>query len=169
VKVAVLLVLAAGLAPACEPPSVASTFVVVDDAYPAQSGYVVYRAFWQAVSFTAPIPPGSSSDPQSTVPASANTAYVLVAPGWDPASGTSPTTFFVLQSRQGYGAHVNDTAHIPVSDASFAGDCAAGSPLTQAQADFVTQYVFPDVFGGFAYDAATCTTTALGDGAAGAD
>lgn len=61
---------------------------------------------------------------------------------------------------------VRNTLHIPVSDASFAGNCAAGGVLTQSQADFITQIVFPDVFGGFTYDAATCTTTPLGDAGA---
>jgi len=169
VKVAVLLVLVALLAPlaaGCEAPSNASTFVVLDNAYPATSGYVIYQAFWQAVSFQTPIPPGSSSDSQHTVPASANTAYVVIAPGWDPTSSTPPTTLIVLQSLQGYGVHVGNTVNIPVSDASFAGNCAAGSVLTQSQADFLTQTVFAGVFAGFRYDAATCTTSPIGEAGA---
>jgi len=51
----------------------------------------------------APVAPGESSAPQSTVAASDNTAYVVLAPGWDPASSAEPSCLVVLQSRQGYG------------------------------------------------------------------
>jgi hypothetical protein len=154
------------LALACEPASNASTFVVLDNDYAASGELVIYQAFWQAVPFQTPIPPGSSSGPQNTVPASANTAWVVLAPGWDPTSTTSPTSFVVLQSKQGYGVDVSNTVDIPVSDATFAGDCAAGSFLTQSQADFVTQIVFSGIFEGFRYDAATCTTTPIGEAGA---
>ena len=53
-----------------------------------------------------------------------------------------------------------DTLHIRVDDANVAGNCAAGQPLTQAQADFVTQSIFPGAFAGPAFDAATCTVSA---------
>jgi hypothetical protein len=158
-----MVALLAQIALACEPASNASTFVVLDNDYAAASGLVIYQAFWQAVSFQAPIVPGSSSDPQSTVPASANSAWVVLAPGWDPTSTTSPTTFVVLQSKQGYGVDVSNTVDIPVNDATFAGNCANGSFLTQSQADFITQIVFSGIFGGLQYDAATCTTTPIGD------
>jgi hypothetical protein len=153
--------LAALLAGGCLPASDTSTFAVLDNGYPAPSGYVVYAAMWQAVRFTSPIPPGTSSDPQDTVPASANTAYVVLAPGWNPSSATAPSTFIVLESRQGFGVHVGDTVHIPVSDAAFAGNCAAGSTLAQSEADFITQTVFGDlgIFAGRRYDAATCATS----------
>jgi hypothetical protein len=168
VKVSALLAsVVAMLASGCEPASNTSTFVVLDNAYAARSQYVIYQAFWQAVPFETPIPPGTSSDAQSTVPASGSTAYVLVAPGWDPASSTPPTSFVVLESRQAYGVHVGDTVHIPVSDTSFVGNCAAGNPLPQSEATFITQLVFPDIFSSYAYDAATCTATPLGDAGAG--
>jgi hypothetical protein len=127
------------------------------------SPLVVYDAYWQAVSFAgSPIAPGASSDPQSSVPASDNTAYVVLAPGWDPASSAPPTSFVVLQSRSGFSAHLGDTLHIPVSDATFAGNCAARSFLTQDQADFVSRLVFPGVFANLHYDPSTCTTTSIG-------
>jgi hypothetical protein len=124
---------------------------------------MVYRAQWQAQWFDAAIRPGSSSDPQDTVPASSNTAYVVLAPGWDPASSVAPTSFVVMQSRGGYGVHLNETLHIPVDDSTFLGNCASGSTLSQDQADFITQLVFPDDFASLAYDAATCTTTPVDD------
>src|SRR5512135_1715457 len=81
----------------CDTPD---TRVVVDNAYPPSGGNapIIFQAFWQAVSFTTPIPPGSSSDPESTVAASPNTAWVVLAPGWDPTSGAPPASFVVLQS-----------------------------------------------------------------------
>jgi hypothetical protein len=167
VKVVASLTLVTAFALGCLPASTTTTFVVLENDYPATSGLVIYQAFWQAVSFPTPIPPGASSDPQNTVFASANTAYVVLAPGWDPTSTTPPTSFVVLQSQQGYGVRVRDTVHIPVSDSSFVGNCAAGSFLTQSQADFITQIVFQSIFAGLKYDAATCTTIAVGD--AGAD
>jgi hypothetical protein len=161
--------LAAGaFALGCDSPS---TYVVLDNEYPTTSAQVIFQAAWQAVSFEMPIPPGSSSGPQSTVAASANTAYVVLAPGWDPTSGAPPSKLVLLQSRSGYGVHLTDTVHIPVDDTHFAGNCAAGSFLSQSQADFIAQLVFsaapdggPSVFAMLHYDAATCTTTSLGDG-----
>ena len=147
----------------------ADTFVVLDNDYPAASPrpLIVYRAFWQAVPFPDAVAPGASSEPQSTVAASPNTAYVLLAPGWDPNGPTPPISFVVLQSKNGFGVNLYDTLHLPVDDASFVGNCASGSFLSQVQADFITQRIFPDAFASFRYDAATCTTTPLGD--AGAD
>lgn len=150
---------------ACDTPD---TEVVLDDDYAADAAMplVVYEASWQAVSFPSPVAPGASSGPQPTLAASDNTAYVVLAPGWNPSGSAPPATFVVLQSRAGYGVHLNQTLHIPVDDATFAGDCAAGDPLTQAQADFITQLVFPCTFAALHYDAATCTTTAVPDAAA---
>jgi hypothetical protein len=157
-----LSVLTLGPLLACETPST-ETYVDLDNDYAANSALVVYQAFWEATSFQAPIQPGSSSGPQSTVPASGATAYVVLAPGWDPDAGGQPTSFVLLQSRQTYGVRVADTLHIPVDDATFVGNCKAKSFLTQSQADFMTRLVFPDVFGKKKYDAVTCTTTPIGD------
>jgi hypothetical protein len=157
----------APLGPGCGQPD---TTVGFDNDYSpsAPKPLVVYRAFWQAVSFQDPIRPGSSSDLESTVPASDNTAYVVLAPGWDPASHALPSSFVFMQSRNGFAVHLSDTLRIPVDDASFIGNCAAGSFLSQAQADFITQRIFTDnIFQGASaplrYDAATCTTTFIGD------
>ena len=152
-----LMFVAAG----CDP----RTSVVLDNGYPVYTTVplVVYRAQWQAVSFEDPVAPGTSSDQEDTLAASDNTAYVLLAPGWDPASSTPPTSFIALQSRGGFAVHLGDTLHIPVDDTTFAGNCAAGSFLTQAQADFITQLVFESDSGSFAYDPATYTTTPVGD------
>jgi hypothetical protein len=144
------------------------TYVSLDNDYPAVATppRVIYQAYWQAVTFANPLAPGASSAPQPTVPCSANTAWVVLAPGWDPASPSSPTSFVVIQSRDGFAVDLDDTLHIPVNDATFVGNCAAGSFLTQPQADFITQRVFPETFAGLRYDATTCTTTPLGEAGA---
>jgi len=131
------------------------TSVVLDN----HTASVVYRASWQAVTFPAPVAPGASSDPQASVAASANTAYVVLAPGWDLASDAGPTSFVVLQSREGFELHFDGTLHIPVDDDHFIGSCDAGSKLTQEQADFITQRLFSADFMNLHYDAATCTVT----------
>jgi hypothetical protein len=128
----------------------------------APHSLVIYRASWQAVSFHDAVLPGSSSEPQTTLAASATTAYVVLAPGWDPTTGTPPTSFVILQSRQGFEVHLDTTLRIAVDDSTFIGNCAAGSVLPQEQADFITQLVFPTELGPFSYDAATCTTTPKG-------
>jgi hypothetical protein len=153
-----LCALVAFSATGCDSPN---TNVVLDNRYPPSTtdALVVYHAFWQAVSFTTPIRPGASSDPQNTVAASANTAYVLLAPGWDPTQSTSPPSLIVLSSQTGFDVHVNQTLRIPVDDSTFVGNCAAGRFLPQDQADFITQRVFASDFAGRSYDAATCTTS----------
>jgi hypothetical protein len=165
IRVVLAIVLGLGLtlvAAGCDP---SPTQVVLDNGYPPYAAVplVVYRAQWQAVSFPAPVAPGASSDPQDTLAASDNTAYVLLAPGWDPAGSTPPTSFIALQSREGYAVHLGDTVHIPVDDSTFLGNCASGSSLTQAQADFITQLVFAGDSVSYSYDAASCTTTLVGD------
>jgi hypothetical protein len=140
-----------------------STHVVLENNYSAASGLVVYQAVWQAVSFQAAIPPASASDPQTTISASPNTAYVVLAPGWDPTSSTPPTTFVVLQSQEpGFEVGLNNVLYIPVDDAHFIGNCTSGSTLSQAQTNFITQIVFQGIFAGLSYSAATCTTTPSG-------
>jgi hypothetical protein len=163
-KALVSVLCLASFAAACDQQP--QTTVVLDNDYApsAASPLVVYRASWQAVSFRSAVPPGSSSDPQSTVPASDNTAYVVLAPGWDPARSTPPTSFIVLQSRGGFGVHLGGALHIPVDDTTFTGNCASGSALSQDQADFITRLVFPNDFASLRYDAASCTATPLGDG-----
>ena len=147
-----------------------TTSVVLENRYPTtpDNALVVYDAHWQNVSFQGQhVPSGASSAPQVTVPASAdNEAYVVLAPGWDPTSTTPPTTFMVLQSRSGFAVALGDTLDIPVDDVGFEGNCAAGSRLTQEQADFLTQIVFASDFAGLQYDASTCTTTQIGEAGA---
>jgi hypothetical protein len=151
-----LVVITATSVVGCDTPH---TLVVLDNDYPTTSMLVAYDAFWQSVRFPAPVPPAMSSDPQPALAASPNLAYVVLAPGWDPSSATPPTTFVVLESREGFALDFNSTLDIPLDDTTFAGNCAAGSTLMQPQADFITQRVFQATFAGLSYDAATCTAT----------
>jgi hypothetical protein len=142
-----------------------STSVDFANGYPtsAPTPLVLYRGYWENVLLTTPVMPGESSGPQPTVPTSDSSAYAVLAPGWDPDASARPATLVALESRAPFAVHLDDTVHIPVDDTTFAGNCAAGSPLTQAQADFITQIVFPDAFAGYRYDAVTCTATPIGD------
>ncbi len=147
-----------------------STTVVLDNDYPATStgALVVYRAYWQAVPFKGAVAPGSSSDTMDATPASANAAYVALAPGWDPDAAAPPASFVFLLSRKGFDVHLDGALRIPVDDATFIGNCGAGSFLSRAQADFITERIFndaifPNAFPPLAYDPATCTTTLVGD------
>ena len=144
------------------------TSVVLENDYPrdAAAAYVIYQAYWQAVSFDAAIVPGAASDVMPTVPASGNTAYVVVAPGWDPSSNTPPRSIVVLESAGQFAVNLDDTLTIPVSDETFIGNCAAGSALTQTEADFITNLVFPGRFAQLHYEAKDCTTPFTGDGGA---
>ncbi len=136
----------------------AHTEVIIANGYPDASANVIYQAFWLDNSFTTPVAPGASAAPVTSLFASSNTAYVLLAPGWDPSSATTPTSFIVLESVGGYELHYGATLTITVDDAAFIGNCAAGTFLPQAETDFITQNVFAQTFAGLHYDAATCTT-----------
>lgn len=132
----------------------------------------IYRALWEQVVFEGPIAPGTASDPQDCIAATDNTAYVILAPGWDPDAGTPPGSFLLLQSRSGYSVHLDETIHIPVDDSTFIGNCLAGHPLSQEQADFIAARIFTSaVFDSaapppFHYDAATCTMSPIDGGGA---
>jgi hypothetical protein len=56
------------------------------------------------------------------------------------------------------------TLTIGVSDATFVGRCAAGTALSQDDADFITQRIFPGDFAAVTYDAKTCAATPVLDG-----
>jgi hypothetical protein len=151
------------------------TRAVVANAYsdlPDRAGpsteIVVYKAWWGTTLFADPVIPGSTSDELRTVPAEA-TAYALLAPGWDPASATAPTTLIPVRSIAKLAVSRGEVLQITVSDATFAGRCSAGQPLSREDAAFITERIFPGEFTDRIYDAQTCTTTAAETGDAGAD
>lgn len=164
VPVVATLLVASSFAGACktEDPS----RVAIENAYPAPStgsapANVVYHAWWSATYFAHPVAPGATSEEERAVPAT-DTAYVVLAPGWDPSSGMLPTSLVALKSKTPLSIGRGDLLTIRVSDELFTGNCAAQQPLAQDDADFVTQRIFPGDFEGYTYDAKTCTLTAAG-------
>lgn len=144
-----------------------ATNAVVADSYPAvldggdpSTQMTVYKVWWVTTSFLDPVAPGAESDAQRTVPA-VDYAYALLAPGWDPTSSTPPTVLIPLRSADKLGVDRGDTLRIDVSDATFLGNCAGSKALSQADADFITQSIFPGAFAAVTYDAKTCTATVL--------
>ena len=148
---------------ACE--TATPTSAVVDNAYAAvpdggdpAAQTVVYRAWWVATYFPDPVAGGTTSAEQRSVPAT-ELAYALLAPGWDPASTTPPSRLIVVRSKAPLESVRGEVLHIAVSDQTFTGNCVAGQPLSQEDADFVTQRIFPGPFANVTYDAKTCTST----------
>jgi hypothetical protein len=111
--------------------------------------------------FDAGVLPGSSSSPETTLQTSGDTAYALLAPGWNPTDDAGPTAFVVLESNEPIAVSPGEVAHIRVDDSTFRGRCDAGSKLTQEEADIVTGAFFSDIFAHVKYDATSCTTTPL--------
>jgi hypothetical protein len=150
------------------------TMVVVDNDFPAAaegggaaSGVTVFKVWWVTSLMPDPVLPGAEGQPERTIPAS-DYAYAVLAPGWDPASGAPPTSVLAAKSTGVLTVAQGDTLHVHVSDVTFAGDCAAGQPLSQEDADLVTERIFPGEFAGVAYDAATCTRTPASEAGLGA-
>ncbi len=144
-----------------------ATAAVVQNAYPA-GGPAVLEAWWYTTLFRTPVGAGGTSEALRTVPAS-DYAYAVLAPGWDPASGTAPTTLLPVRSASRLVVDRGGALSIVVGPQTFVGDCAAGAPLSQQDADFITERIFPGTFAGATYDAATCTLTWAGDADAGPD
>ena len=131
------------------------TSAVVDNQLPAP--IEVRRVWWEPTYFADLVPSGSTSAELRTVPET-GLAYALVAePGSD--------ALVILRSREPLTVARGEALRIVVSDATFAGRCAAGSPLAQADADFVAERIFPVELDGRTYDAATCTLTGGADAA----
>jgi hypothetical protein len=131
-----------------------ATNAVVENTY---ADGVVYKAWWAVTLFDQPVPPGATSSELRSVPES-GIAYALLAPGWSPASGTPPRSLVVVRSKTSLSAGRGGTLRIQVSDALFEGQCSAKQPLTQVDADFITQRIFPAEFANLRYEASTCRT-----------
>ncbi|HEY1956499.1 MAG TPA: hypothetical protein VGH28_12835 [Polyangiaceae bacterium] len=135
----------------CDDPAL----VVVDDAYGDSTA--VDAAWWRETLVPDHVQPGASS-PAYRATVGSNYAYLLLE-----RNGA----LFVARTKNALSNDRGDTLHVVVSPHSIVGDCAGGTPLTQAEADFITGSIFPGPFEGAIYDAATCKTFKPGD--AGAD
>jgi hypothetical protein len=158
-----LVVLALFSVAACDTED--ATTAVVDDDYSAADAVVVYKVWWSTALFSTPVVPGAESDSSRVVTDDA-TAYALLAPGWDPTSGAPPTYLVAVKSKATLSVARGDELHIRLSDSTMTGRCAAGGGLMQADADFITQRIFPGDFAGGTYDAKTCRFTPAADAAA---
>ena len=145
-----------------------ATQIVVDNEYPqladggnSSSEMTVYKVWWVASLLPDAVAPGSEGEPQRTVPGT-DFSYAVLAPGWDPSAGTGPSRFLAMKSNVRLSAARGDTLHVRVSDDTFSGNCGAGKPLSQDDADFITQRIFPGEFAGVVYDAVTCIGTSVG-------
>jgi len=155
----------AGISAGC---SDQETTAVIVNGYPttADGGFdsaksiAVYKGWWLVTVFTDPVAAGTDSDPHRVVSGN-DAAYVILAPGWDPTSGTTPTVLVPAKTNGPIAVSKGDVLSINVDDAHVTGNCATGHPLAQADADFITQSIFPGDFTGFTYDAATCTLTPI--------
>ena len=145
---------------------VQNSFQVVPDAGNPPSGVTIYRTWYFTTAFVDPVAPGSSSDTQRTVPAT-DYVYAVLAPGLDPTSATPPVTLIPVRSKSKVVVARGESLAIDVSDLTFDGNCAAGTPLSQDDADFITQRIFPGDFASVTYDAKTCAARPIqGDGGA---
>lgn len=155
------------LTSACETSD--ETRAVFDNEYPARESrspdrVVLYKGWWSVAQLAAPVLPGAESDAVRVVNGS-DYAYALLAIGWDPASGRSPTRVIPIRTNTPLSVARGETLFIDISDATTLGNCLTGQPLSQDDADFITQRIFPGPFTGLHYDAASCTTTRLAAGA----
>jgi hypothetical protein len=137
-----------------------NAYPTADDASDASKQTTVLKAWWATTLFLDPVPPGAASGLQRTVPDS-DFAYAVLAPGWDPASTMPPTRLIPVRSAAKLAVRRGDTLDIAVSDLTFVGDCRAGKALSQDEADFITQRIFPGEFSGLQYDAKSCTSMPL--------
>ncbi len=159
-KLATIALLAAA---SCETET--PSMVVVDNDYPVVSDggdatqeMTVFKVWWTTTLLPDPVAPGNEGEPERTV-LNTDFAYAVVAPGWAPSSPTPPRIFIPMKSVGPLSVARGDTLHIHVSDDLFVGNCAANKPLSQEDADFISQRIFPAEFAGATYDAKSCTAT----------
>lgn len=149
------------------------TTAVLSNQYPSVSeassadSKPVYKGWWSVALFPDAVPPGQVSDPVRIVQGN-DYGYALLAPGWEPSTGTPPTTLIPVRSIQTLSVGRGELLTFTVSEEATIGDCDSGKPLSQDEADFVTQRIFPGEFADLVYDAASCTTSPAAMGEAGA-
>lgn len=147
-----------------------ATHAAVENAFPEvpeggdpATRVIVYKTWWETTLFTEPVAPMTTSSELRTVP-ERDTAYAILAIGWDPASGIAPTKLLPVRSKDTLAVSRGEVLRIVLSDATFVGNCAANQPLSQEEADFITRRIFPGEFAARTYDAKTCTSSPIDDG-----
>jgi hypothetical protein len=142
-----------------------ATTVVVDNDYPsipdggdAMTEMTVFKVWWVTTLLPDAVRPGGEGQVQRTVP-NTDYAYAVLAPGWDASSRTPPSKVLAARSVGRLALARGDTLHVHVSDGTFLGNCAAGTRLSQDDADFITRRIFPAEFAGVTYDAQHCATS----------
>ncbi len=120
-----------------------ATMLVVDNAYADST--IVDAVWWSETYVPDAVPAGQASPAYRSVPGSAVAYVVLERDGH----------VFVAETAKPVSVERSSTLHITISPDTIIGDCAS-STLTQAQADFITESIFPTRFEGTIYDAATC-------------
>lgn len=135
------------LALACDSPAL----VVVDNAYPA--GTRVDEVWWRETLVPDVVDPGGES-PAYRAAAGADFAYAVLE-----RDGAR----LVVRTTAALSVERGETLHVVLAPDTVVGDCATGAPLTQAEADGITESIFPGAFAGATYDAATCKLFEPGD------
>jgi hypothetical protein len=149
------------------------TTAVLSNEYPPGSSagspdtMSVYKGWWAVAQFPRPVAAGEMSDPVRIVPGN-DYGYALLAPGWEAANGAPPTTVIPLRSAQKLSVGRGELLTFVVSEWATIGDCGTGNPLTQEDADYVTQRIFPGEFANLVYDAASCVSVPVSNGEGGA-
>lgn len=112
---------------------------------------VVNRLWWQTTLFATPVEPQSSSPLARTVPAS-DFAYALLTSTADDAG-----TLLPIRSRERLHVERGAVLDVHVNSTDWLGFCDAGQPLTQEEADFITQRIFATQFAAQTFDADSCS------------
>lgn len=123
-----------------------ATTIVVDNAYTDDT--IVDEVWWSQTLVPDRVEPGGESPAYRTTPAN-EVAYVVAERGGN---------VFVARTALPLGVDRSAELHVVISAQNIVGDCATNARLTQPEADFITQSIFPGRFAGAVYDAATCKT-----------
>ena len=123
-----------------------ATTIVVDNAYTDDT--IVDEVWWSQTLVPDQVLPGGESPVYRTTPA-LDTAYLVAERGGN---------VFVARSATPLGVNRSAELHVVVSPQNIVGDCATNAHLTQPEADFITQRIFPGRFAGTIYDPTTCKT-----------
>jgi hypothetical protein len=124
-----------------------ATTIVVDNAYTDDT--IIDEVWWSQTLVPDAVAAGGESPAYRTTPGQ-GTAYLVAERGGQ---------VFVARTAIPLGVNRSAELHVVISPQNIVGDCeATNARLTQPEADFITQSIFPGHFAGAVYDAATCKT-----------